>query len=119
MLDEVEGTVGVITPVRRRGEVAGWLRDRAEGRLQVVTSLEAKGMEYDGVVLVEPGADPGRGIVGRTHAVRGALPGHPAPDHGRHGALAPLTAPRPRADHGLPRTPIMAFPADHGHIGTR
>jgi DNA helicase IV len=28
----------------------------ADGRVQVVTPLEAKGMEYDGVVLVEPAA---------------------------------------------------------------
>jgi superfamily I DNA/RNA helicase len=55
LLDELEGTVGVITPVRRRGEVAGWFGEISGGRLQVVTSLEAKGMEYDGVVLVEPG----------------------------------------------------------------
>jgi hypothetical protein len=55
LLNEVEGTVGVITPVRRRGEVAGWVAEQPGGRLQVVTSLEAKGMEYDGVVLVEPG----------------------------------------------------------------
>ena len=54
LLEELEGTVGVITPVRRRAEVAGWL-DPAQGRLQVVSSLEAKGLEYDGVVLVEPG----------------------------------------------------------------
>jgi hypothetical protein len=55
LLEELEGTVGVITPVRRRGEVAGWLGARVDGRLQVVSSLEAKGLEYDGVVLVEPG----------------------------------------------------------------
>jgi DNA helicase IV len=55
LLGEVEGTVGVITPVRRRPEVADWLTGYAdEPRLQVVTSLQAKGMEYDGVVLVTP-----------------------------------------------------------------
>jgi hypothetical protein len=58
LLAEVEGTVGVITPVTRRDEVAGWLAAGAgtpDGeRLQVVTCLEAKGMEYDGVVVVEP-----------------------------------------------------------------
>ncbi|MFK3981877.1 HelD family protein [Micromonospora sp. NPDC050397] len=54
LLGEVQGTVGVITPVPRRGEVAGWLADLAGPRLQVVTSLQAKGMEYDGVVLVAP-----------------------------------------------------------------
>lgn len=65
LLAEVEGTVGVITPVPRRDEVAGWLADLGGGRLQVVTSLQAKGMEYDGVVLVAPGeirADPGSGV---------------------------------------------------------
>jgi DNA helicase IV len=54
LLAEVQGTVGVITPVPRRGEVAGWLTTLASPRLQVVTSLQAKGLEYDGVVLVAP-----------------------------------------------------------------
>lgn len=54
LLAEVEGTVGVITPVPRRAEVALWLAGLAPERLQVVTSLEAKGMEYDGVALVRP-----------------------------------------------------------------
>ncbi|MFR9774828.1 HelD family protein [Micromonospora sp. MS34] len=65
LLDAVEGTVGVISPVPRRDEVAGWLGDLGGGRLQVVTSLQAKGMEYDGVVLVAPSeirADPGSGV---------------------------------------------------------
>ncbi|MEU5721469.1 AAA family ATPase [Micromonospora sp. NPDC047738] len=65
LLAEVEGTVGVITPVPRRDEVAGWLGELGGGRLQVVTSLQAKGMEYDGVVLVAPSeirADPGSGV---------------------------------------------------------
>ncbi|MFG3712295.1 HelD family protein [Micromonospora sp. NPDC047730] len=65
LLAEVEGTVGVITPVPRRDEVAGWLGGLGAPRLQVVTSLEAKGMEYDGVVLVAPGeirTDPGSGV---------------------------------------------------------
>ncbi|GAB1690196.1 HelD family protein [Krasilnikovia sp. M28-CT-15] len=53
-LAEVEGTVGVITPVPRHDEVAGWVSGLPE-RVQVVTALEAKGMEYDAVVLVEPG----------------------------------------------------------------
>ncbi|MET9299401.1 AAA family ATPase [Micromonospora aurantiaca] len=65
LLAQVEGTVGVITPVPRRDEVAGWLGGLGAGRLQVVTSLQAKGMEYDGVVLVAPSeirADPGSGV---------------------------------------------------------
>ena len=45
----------MITAVSRRDEVASWLADAVGDRLQVVTVLEAKGMEYDAVVLVEPG----------------------------------------------------------------
>ncbi|GIJ21170.1 HelD family protein [Micromonospora lutea] len=65
LLGEVEGTVGVITPVPRRDQVAAWLGAVGGERLQVVTSLEAKGMEYDGVVLVAPSeirAEPGSGV---------------------------------------------------------
>ncbi|GLY97706.1 AAA family ATPase [Actinoplanes sp. NBRC 103695] len=51
---DVDGTIGVITPVPRRDEVASWLTGLPE-RVQVVTALEAKGMEYDAVVLVGPG----------------------------------------------------------------
>jgi DNA helicase IV len=53
-LADVDGTIGVITPVPRRDEVAGWL-DGLPERVRVVTALEAKGMEYDAVVLVDPG----------------------------------------------------------------
>jgi len=54
-LSDVDGTIGVITPVPRRDEMAAWVEGLPE-RVQVVTALEAKGMEYDAVVLVEPGA---------------------------------------------------------------
>jgi DNA helicase IV len=53
-LADVDGTVGVITPVPRRDEIAPWVAGLPE-RVQVVTALEAKGMEYDAVILVEPG----------------------------------------------------------------
>jgi hypothetical protein len=52
-LADVDGTIGVITPVPRRDEMAAWVAGLPE-RVQVVTALEAKGMEYDAVVLVEP-----------------------------------------------------------------
>ncbi|HEX5201167.1 MAG TPA: AAA family ATPase [Actinoplanes sp.] len=52
-LTEVDGTIGLITPVPRRDEMAAWVAGLPE-RVQVVTALEAKGMEYDAVVLVEP-----------------------------------------------------------------
>jgi len=59
LVDQVEGTIGVISTVARRDEVAGWLDQLAglpgAGRVQAVGSLDAKGMEYDGVVAVEPG----------------------------------------------------------------
>ncbi|NMO52949.1 AAA family ATPase [Actinoplanes sp. TBRC 11911] len=54
-LADVDGTIGVITPVPRRDEMAEWVSGLPE-RVQVVTALEAKGMEYDSVVLVEPGS---------------------------------------------------------------
>ena len=54
-LADVDGTIGVITPVPRRDEMAEWVAGLPE-RVHVVTALEAKGMEYDAVVLVEPGA---------------------------------------------------------------
>jgi AAA domain/UvrD-like helicase C-terminal domain len=54
-LADVDGTIGLITPVPRRAEIAGWVAGLPD-RVQVVTALEAKGMEYDAVVLVEPGS---------------------------------------------------------------
>jgi hypothetical protein len=48
LLAQVEGTIGVISVDR----LTGWLDPH--DRVQVVTALEAKGLEYDGVVLVEP-----------------------------------------------------------------
>jgi DNA helicase IV len=52
-LADVDGTIGVITPVLRHDEMAQWVTGLPE-RVRVVTALEAKGMEYDAVVLVEP-----------------------------------------------------------------
>ena len=62
VLAAVDGTVGVIAPMHLRDRVAGWLSGVDDPRLQVVGTLEAKGMEYDGVVVVEPAAiaDEGR-----------------------------------------------------------
>ena len=54
LLDAVEGTVGVICAMERVPEVSGWLLGQADERLKVVGSLDSKGLEYDGVVLVEP-----------------------------------------------------------------
>jgi hypothetical protein len=54
LLAEVEGTVGVIVGRGRRSEVAGLVAGLAGPRLQVVDDFEAKGLEYDGVLVVEP-----------------------------------------------------------------
>jgi DNA helicase IV len=66
LLDEVEGTVGVISAMARRDEVANWLAELDdEPRLRVMGSLEAKGLEFDGVVLVEPDELRGESPTGR------------------------------------------------------
>lgn len=54
ILDEVEGDVGVIVPISLRAAVVGWLQPAGAGRVRVIESLEAKGLEYDGVIVVEP-----------------------------------------------------------------
>jgi DNA helicase IV len=63
MLDAVEGTVGIVVPVARRAEVNGWLAGWAEvsgltqgedARVVVLTGLDTKGLEFDGIVVVEP-----------------------------------------------------------------
>jgi hypothetical protein len=50
---DLEGLLAVVTPMDRIAEVRGWIGDDA--RVRVVGSLDSKGMEYDGVVIVEPG----------------------------------------------------------------
>ncbi|MFC7340844.1 HelD family protein [Saccharopolyspora griseoalba] len=54
LLARAEGTVGVITTMARRAEVASWLSGVGDPRLRVVGSLDAKGMEYDAVAVVDP-----------------------------------------------------------------
>jgi hypothetical protein len=56
LLAGVAGTVGVIAAQSQRDVVAGWLGPDVDARVQVVTSLEAKGMEYDGVLVMDPAA---------------------------------------------------------------
>jgi DNA helicase IV len=72
---QVEGTVGVVVPVARRSEVNAWLAswpelaDDARGaraavdssvspsgddRVVVLTGLDTKGLEFDGIVVVRP-----------------------------------------------------------------
>ena len=57
-LEAVEGTVGVITTLVAFDEVSARLaaRTAAEPRLVVLTDLDAKGLEYDAAVVLDPDA---------------------------------------------------------------
>ncbi|MEY9858787.1 hypothetical protein ABH935_004410 [Catenulispora sp. GAS73] len=64
---EVEGTVGVIVPMTRLGAFS--VPDVPE-RVQVLGSLESKGLEFDAVVLVDPDLIASESPMGpRTHYV--------------------------------------------------
>ena len=54
LLGELSGTVGVIAPPSRIARVREALSPLASERLLVVTPLQAKGLEYDGVIVVAP-----------------------------------------------------------------
>jgi DNA helicase IV len=54
LLATVEGTVAVITATEHRDSMASMLEGIGPGRLHVVDGMRAKGMEYDGVLIVEP-----------------------------------------------------------------
>ena len=54
LVEAVPGTVGVVTAMAAVGRFASELAGVGESRVRVVGSLEAKGLEYDGVVVVEP-----------------------------------------------------------------
>jgi DNA helicase IV len=72
----VEGTVGVVVPVSRRRQVQGWLdswadlgADAAGGydaRIAVLSGLDTKGLEFDGIVVVEPGEIETEAATGRA-----------------------------------------------------
>ena len=57
-LESVEGTVGVITTLAAFDAVAAGLAERTEAqpRLVVLTDLDAKGLEYDAAVVLDPDA---------------------------------------------------------------
>ncbi len=59
----LEGTVGVVVPTARLGEVSRWVTSWPEfagesgspdSRLVVLTGLDTKGLEFDGIVVVAP-----------------------------------------------------------------
>ncbi|MEU3249946.1 UvrD-helicase domain-containing protein [Streptomyces sp. NPDC006997] len=53
LLEQVDGTVGVVVAMNRREEAARWLAGLGE-RVVALGSLEAKGLEYDATVVVSP-----------------------------------------------------------------
>ncbi len=59
----LEGTVGVVVPVARHGEVSRWVSSwpelagetgRPESRVVVLAGLDTKGLEFDGILVVQP-----------------------------------------------------------------
>jgi DNA helicase IV len=57
LLDEVDGTVGVICPPASRDELAAELEQAqltGAERLAVITPLQSKGLEYDAVLVITP-----------------------------------------------------------------
>jgi hypothetical protein len=79
---EVAGTVGVVVPVERRDEVAGWLASWPEhaadapnattpekagdDRIVVLSGIDTKGLEFDGIVVVDPEAIEAESPTGRA-----------------------------------------------------
>ena len=76
LLGVVDGTVGIVVPAARRPEVERWVADwpevadaRAGGedaRLAVLTGLETKGLEFDGIVVVRPDEIERESVTGRA-----------------------------------------------------
>ncbi len=50
----LEGTIGVVVPVARLGEVNRWIDTSPDGRVVVLTGLDTKGLEFDGIIVVAP-----------------------------------------------------------------
>src|SRR3954470_11163039 len=82
LLGQVAGTVGVVVPVARRREVSGWLASWTElaaaaphaatpetagdDRVVVLTGIDTKGLEFDGIVVVDPDAIEAESPTGRA-----------------------------------------------------
>jgi DNA helicase IV len=83
----VPGTVGVVVPVARRSEVNAWLASwpelaadapgaraavdssvppSGEDRVVVLTGLDTKGLEFDGIVVVRPEEIEAESVTGRS-----------------------------------------------------
>jgi hypothetical protein len=79
---QVAGTVALVVPVARRGEVASWLASWPElaadaphatdpgatgdDRIVVLTGIDTKGLEFDGIVVLDPDAIEAESPTGRS-----------------------------------------------------
>jgi DNA helicase IV len=79
---QVAGTVALVVPLSRRREVAGWLASWPEladdaphattpaaagdDRIVVLTGIDTKGLEFDGIVVVDPDAIEAESPTGRA-----------------------------------------------------
>ncbi|MGH3509491.1 MAG: UvrD-helicase domain-containing protein, partial [Nocardioidaceae bacterium] len=66
VLAGVEGTVAVVVPVARIPEATRWLADAPVERVSVVSGLETKGLEFDGIVVVQPAEIENESVTGRA-----------------------------------------------------
>jgi DNA helicase IV len=55
MREAVVGTIGVVAPTTRHAEVQDWLADEHDPRVRVLQPLDTKGLEFDAIVVVQPG----------------------------------------------------------------
>ncbi|NUR09630.1 MAG: AAA family ATPase [Nocardioidaceae bacterium] len=76
LAEAVQGTVGIVVPAARRTQVQGWLDSwthladdaagGAQARVAVLTGLETKGLEFDGIVVVAPDEIEAESVTGRA-----------------------------------------------------
>jgi DNA helicase IV len=76
LADAVEGTLAIVVPAARRAQVQDWLdgwpelasaaAGGAQARVAVLTGLETKGLEFDGIVVVAPDEIEAESATGRA-----------------------------------------------------
>ena len=109
-------------PQARRAQVQEWLdgwsdlaEDAAGGslaRVAVLTGLETKGLEFDGIVVVAPDEIEAESVTGRATLYVVLHPGHAADGHGQHlsgrrrTGCSGSAAGRPAGSRGGSRSPL-------------
>ncbi|MGH3346967.1 MAG: HelD family protein, partial [Nocardioides sp.] len=66
MAEAVAGTVGVVVPNSRVADVGAWLAGRLDERIVLLTGLDTKGLEFDGIVVVRPQEIEAESATGRA-----------------------------------------------------